>query len=158
MPSSYILRTTPSQPSPGPQTVPRLSKTAKLWEMFSLARRPGRGSLAVPAGTSGGHRSLWERFPLPNTQRTQIQGIFGFWCLFFKPTCSLGSAGKQDILREGKWSREQDSTAALAGSPRPLLQGGRSYRQAPSWLRRGGQPSTPVSRAEESCLLSDLHP
>jgi len=78
---------------------------------------------------------------------------FGFWCLFFKPTCSLGSAGKQDILREGTWSREEDSAAAVAGRPRPLLQGGRSRRQAPSWLRQGGQPLSPASRPEERSPL-----
>lgn len=124
---------------PRPQTMPPLSQTAALWETSS-APGPARGSLEVSASAGGGHRRLWEGFPLPNTQRTRIQGIFGFWCLFFKPTCSLGSAGKQDILREGKWSREEDSAAALAGSPRPLLRGGRSRRRAPSGLRRGGQP------------------
>lgn len=107
------------------------------------------------------HRSPWERLPWPNSQRTQVQGIlffffFFFWCyLFFKPTCSLGSAGKQDIPREGRWSHEQDSTAALAGSPRPLLPGGRS-RQALSRLRRGRQPfcASVPSRGKLSSLGS----
>lgn len=83
-----------------------------------------------------------------HTESTDSGHFWVFWCLFFKPTCSLGSAGKQDIPREGKWSREEDSAARRRAGPtaRPLL------------LQPGAQAFPPGSPAEEGGPLSDMHP
>lgn len=48
--------------------------------------------------------------------------FFFFWYrlfIFLKPTCSLGSAGKQDIWVDGRGRREQGWPIALAAISRP---------------------------------------
>lgn len=125
-------------------------------------RRPswGRTPLAHPGErpTLTEAQSLRERLLPPNSQRTHIQGIFVFWwCLFFKPTRSLGSAGKQDILREGRWLREQIPLQLWREAPGPCSREGGPA--ASSRLARPRQrPSVPVSPAAESCPRSDLRP
>lgn len=116
------------QSSAGPALLP---KAAKLWGGPSSAR-PGESPTLTEA------QRLRERLLPPNSQRTHIQGIFVFWwCLFFKPTRSLGSAGKQDILREGRWLREQI----------PL----QLWREAPGPCSREGGPaaSSQLARARQ---------
>lgn len=143
---------------PRPQTMPPLSKTARLWEIFSLAPCLARGSLEVSASTGRGQRRLWERFPLPNTQRTWIQGIFGFRCLFFKPACSLGSAGKRD-----RGGRERGRVRSILlrlwrEAPGPFSREVGPVARLPAGSGEVGSPCTPVSQARECCLPRDLHP
>lgn len=133
-----------------------LPTKAKLWGIFSLTHHVGRGSSEASATTCRGTEALGKDVLGRTHKEHRFRAFFLFGVIyFFKPTCSLGSAGKQDIPREGRWSREQDSAAALAGSPRPLLPGGRS-RQAPSRLRRGRQPfcASVPSRGKLSSLGS----
>ena len=133
-PSPMVSWTTPPPPSPAPRRP--LPTVAQPWGIITWVGAPLR---PLPAPVKA-QKPLGEISFAKHTKNTD-SGQFCFWCgLFFKPTCSLGSAGKQDIPREGRWSHEQDSAAALAGSPRPLLRGGRTRHQAPSWLGRSGQP------------------
>lgn len=131
----------PSPHSPGPLwRAGGWRRVAQLWGIF-LTTWGGRGSSEASADTRGEAQKPLGKLSFAKPTKNTDSGHFCFWRgLFFKPTCSLGSAGKQDILREGRWSREQDSAAALAGSPRPRLRGGRTRGQVPSWLGRGGQP------------------
>lgn len=68
-------------------------------------------------------------------ERLSILLVFGIvYFFFFKPTCSLGPAGKQDIQGGGKGLVRAGLAHSFGGNLQTLLQGGRSCCQAPSWL------------------------
>lgn len=133
-----------------PQTL--LPKAAKLWGIFSLAHPGERPTLAEAQEPSG-------KISFAELTKNTNSGHFCFWwCLFFKPTCSLGSAGKQDIPREGRRLREQIPLQLWREAPGPCSGEGGPAASLPAGSGEASSPSVPVSPAEESCPLSDLRP
>lgn len=129
----------PSQSYPGPRPRPCSPRGPNGEPSRELSPQVG----APPAGAP---RPLGEnsRAQLP---KNHTQGLLVVGCrLFFKPTCRLGSAGKQDTPGEGRCCVGRTRSGAAGPTP-----------PAPAGSPKAGSPGGSCPRGE-SCLLSGLHP